>query len=106
MNICIVGWYGTETLGDRAILDGILAVFNQIAGEYTCHLGSLNPFFTERTLLEDYSIYKKTSPGCQIKLFDEKSTKEMREAVADSDYVIMGGGPIMDLAEMRSRESK
>ena len=23
MNVCIVGWYGTETLGDRAILDEV-----------------------------------------------------------------------------------
>lgn len=101
MDICVVGWYGTETLGDRAILDGILAVFQQMAEEYTCYLGSLNPFFTERTLHEDCLIYKKTAPGCKIKIFDEKSKKEMHEAVKNSDYVIMGGGPIMELAEVK-----
>ena len=29
-NILVLGWYGTETLGDRAILDGIF----QIMGNY------------------------------------------------------------------------
>lgn len=101
MNICIVGWYGTETLGDRAILDGILAIFNELAGEYTCYLGSLYPFFTERTLHEDGLIYKKTAPGCEIKIFDEKSKEDTRQAVMNSDYVIMGGGPVMELSEMK-----
>lgn len=101
MNICIVGWYGTETLGDRAILDGILAVFHQLVGEYTCYLGSLNPFFTERTILEDQLIYQKTAPGCRIKIFDEKSKEQMKQAVMASDYVIMGGGPVMELAELK-----
>ena len=28
MNICILGWYGTETIGDRAILAGIISLLS------------------------------------------------------------------------------
>ena len=26
LKVAIIGWYGTDTLGDRAILDGILTI--------------------------------------------------------------------------------
>lgn len=48
--VCILGWYGTETLGDRAILDGILSALYLAYGECNILLGSLYPFFTERTI--------------------------------------------------------
>jgi polysaccharide pyruvyl transferase WcaK-like protein len=53
MNITIIGWYGTETVGDRGILAGILDIIN-ISEVDNIFLGSLYPFFTERTLSEDY----------------------------------------------------
>lgn len=43
--ICILGWYGTETIGDRAILDGIFILLDKVFCEYELYLGSLNPFF-------------------------------------------------------------
>lgn len=99
MNICIIGWYGTETLGDRAILDGILQVFQTLCEENKIYLGSLFPFFTERTLFEDKEIYSRTAPKCRIEIFNEK-TEELLEVIKKSDIVCMGGGPVMDLYDL------
>ena len=44
MKITIIGWYGTETIGDRAILAGLISIFNQAYDEFEVKLGSLNPF--------------------------------------------------------------
>ena len=94
--VCILGWYGTETLGDRAILDGILSALYLAYGECNILLGSLYPFFTERTIYEDGEIYKNTAPGCNITIFDIKE-KTRGHYIEKSDVVIMGGGPIMEL---------
>ncbi len=93
--VCILGWYGTETLGDRAILDGILSIFYQTYGKCDFLIGSLYPFFSERTVYEDGAIYERTAPNCQITIFDVK--EKMAEYIKESDMVIMGGGPIMEL---------
>lgn len=93
--VCILGWYGTETLGDRAILDGILSIFYQTYGECDFWVGSLYPFFSERTVYEDGAIYEKFAPNCPITIFDVK--EKMAEYIKESDMVIMGGGPIMEL---------
>lgn len=94
--VCILGWYGTETLGDRAILDGILSALYLAYGECNILLGSLYPFFTERTIYEDGEIYKNTAPGCNITIFDIKE-KTRGHYIEKSDVVTMGGGPIMEL---------
>lgn len=95
MKVCILGWYGTETLGDRAILDGIIKIFESFQKDVYFNLGSLYPFYTERTLYEDANLF-----GENIRIFDEKSLSELKKNVKDSDMVLMGGGPLMDLREM------
>ena len=99
MNVCILGWYGTETLGDRAILDGIIKIFDAKQNDNKFFLGSLIPFFSERTLYLDhdcYSLHKKTD----IEIFCEKDIHSLKKKILNSDYVIMGGGPIMDISEI------
>ena len=66
MKIIILGWYGTETIGDRAILDGILNIYGKITSNITCSIASLYPLFTERTLLMDSSIYKINFQKCDF----------------------------------------
>lgn len=102
MNIVIVGWYGTETIGDRAILAGILYLIqNQLKRPVHYHLGSLFPFYTERTTAEDDAFFKRLMPegGSDIKLsiFDSKNLRQLEQAIDKSDWVIMGGGPLMHL---------
>lgn len=95
MNVCIIGWYGTETLGDRAILNGIVNLLDLKFGPCKKYLASLYPFYTERCLLEDYKNYNPN-----IDIFDFKNTSDLRETIKKSDIVIMGGGPLMDIAEV------
>lgn len=98
--ICILGWYGTETLGDRAILDGIFQIFDKAFGKFDAYIGSLYPFFTERTFMEDGMIYKQNAPDMNYIIFDSKSGADLKKYICDSDFVIMGGGPLMDINEM------
>jgi polysaccharide pyruvyl transferase WcaK-like protein len=53
VKITVIGWYGTETIGDRAILAGLLSLFDEVFGDFELKLGSIYPFFSERTLYED-----------------------------------------------------
>lgn len=101
MKICVVGWYGTETVGDRAILDGILQIYGRINSSTICSIGSLYPFFTERTLLLDGEIYQANAEECTIKCFDVKQKAILKKEISESDCVIMGGGPLMDLLELK-----
>lgn len=101
MKITIIGWYGTETIGDRAILAGLISFFNKSYENFEIKLGSLYPFFSERTINEDYSFYKEIiKKDIEIELFNSKNSEELSMTIKDSDLVIMGGGPLMDLDEL------
>lgn len=100
MVISIIGWYGTETLGDRAILDGILCVLNRIEPHCKLNLGSLYPFYSRRTLWEEKDIFKMSAPTIPISIFDLKEDKERVQKLKESDLVIIGGGPLMGLEEL------
>ncbi len=100
MNVCVLGWYGSETLGDRAILDGIIRIFSVMSDELDFNIGSLYPVLTKRTIFEDQEMYKRHARQIGIGYFDAKNRKQIKQAVEKADYVIMGGGPLMDLQEM------
>ena len=99
--INIIGWYGTETMGDRAILDGIFAVFDNVYdGKMEFRIGSLFPFYTDRTLCEEEKKYSKTAPNAVFKVYNVKNKLERIRQVKESSMVIMGGGPLMDIDEL------
>jgi polysaccharide pyruvyl transferase WcaK-like protein len=101
MIITVIGWYGTETIGDRAILAGLISFFNKAYGDFEIRLGSLHPFFTQRTVNEDYSYYKEIiNKDFKIEIFNSTNNKELVASIKDSDIVVMGGGPLMDLYEL------
>lgn len=59
------------------------------------------PFFSERTINEDYSFYKDIiGKDIKIDIFNSKDSKELLSMIQDSDLVAMGGGPLMDLSEL------
>lgn len=99
--ITIIGWYGTETIGDRAILAGILRILSEISLT-ELRLGSLEPNFTKRTLMEDYSFYCKCSnnPKLSVKIFNSLNAGELRQNINHTDCILIGGGPLMDLHQM------
>lgn len=101
MTITILGWYGTETLGDRAILDGICIALGEAYGNCKIYLASLFPFFTERTLMEDFTFYQDNSRvSLSFTIVDERDNYKLRQAIKKSDLVCVGGGPLMDLDEL------
>lgn len=106
MEITIIGWYGTETIGDRAILAGIIRVMSEVFPSYSIRLGSLYPFYTERTLHEDQGFYNEVSLNklLSIAIFDSKDPVQLRNNIKHSDLLVVGGGPLMDLKEMNMLE--
>ncbi|KPA16810.1 Polysaccharide pyruvyl transferase [Candidatus Magnetomorum sp. HK-1] len=101
MKITIIGWYGTETIGDRAILAGIFSFIARSYENFEILLGSLNPFFTQRTIDEDKSFWKDiTQRDIQLKVFNSTRPGELKRSIKLSDMVIMGGGPLMHLDEL------
>lgn len=98
VKITIIGWYGTETIGDRAILSGIFTFLKKAFGEFEVKLGSLYPFFTQRTLNEDHNFWEEScNYTFPVQLFDSKKVQELDKAIKNSDLVVMGGGPLMHI---------
>lgn len=102
MEITIIGWYGTETIGDRAILAGLFHVFQKVYGNFSIRLGSLYPFYTNRTLIEDIDFYKycSSNKNLNILVFDSQNPFELSKHISESQLLVVGGGPLMDLREM------
>ena len=84
----IIGWYGTETAGDKAIIGDIIRRLKEANPGVQITIASLYPFITKRTLYE-LGIKKVKI----IKTYSAKYLKSCRS----SDAVIMGGGPLMGM---------
>ena len=102
MKVVIIGWYGTETIGDRAILAGLFHILSQNCNELFVKIGCLDTLLTERTIDEDYIFYKRCSGNSlkNISLFDSRLKRELNEAVDWADILIIGGGPLMEIEAM------
>lgn len=99
VKITIIGWYGTETIGDRAILAGLFSILKESAEDFEIQLGCLYPFFTERTLLEDEEFFKLCSGAdtLRISLFDSSHPQALKQAIRNCDWLVVGGGPLEDI---------
>lgn len=99
VKVTIIGWYGTETIGDRAILAGIFSILGKSYQNYEVQLGAIYPFFTERTLIEDGVFYSKCSgnDNFKISVFDTQEIKELDASIKWCDILVMGGGPLMGI---------
>jgi polysaccharide pyruvyl transferase WcaK-like protein/MoaA/NifB/PqqE/SkfB family radical SAM enzyme len=102
--LILTGWYGTETIGDQAILAGILSLARAVH-DGPVAVSSLEPFITERTLsvmgLRDYASTVSYSESLSM------ITSGKARAVA------MAGGPLMGtipqirlLAQLHSEASR
>ncbi len=83
----IVGWYGTETAGDKAILGELLHRLTALGAEELT-LASLHPFLSE------YTVRELGYP--QVRVIPAYSAALPRTA-GQADLTLMGGGPLMDL---------
>ena len=98
--VLICGWYGTETLGDKAILAGIIHALQSTLGSVEITLVSLHPYVSQMTM----------SQMNELKGVDVIAAEEAIRSVSEMDYVVFGGGPLMagidQIAEMEAIFSK
>ena len=89
--VFITGWYGTETVGDKAILAAIIDELYQLhTPNISIIITSIYPIVTQKTMRE---------LNIKAKVIDAYS-KEFVAYAKGADTVIMGGGPLMDLEEL------
>jgi polysaccharide pyruvyl transferase WcaK-like protein/molybdenum cofactor biosynthesis enzyme MoaA len=88
--ILLCGWYGTETLGDKAILGGVVSALTESLGKCNFILVSLYPYISEITQLQMPEL-------AEVIIVDPLDGVQL---VKDMDLVVFGGGPIMALQEM------
>lgn len=102
MRITIIGWYGTETIGDRAILAGLINIFSKCFDSIEIRLGCLGTLLSERTIDEDEGFYIHCSANKlkKINLFDSRYKKYLDDSISWADLVVIGGGPLMDIEPM------
>jgi MoaA/NifB/PqqE/SkfB family radical SAM enzyme/polysaccharide pyruvyl transferase WcaK-like protein len=83
--VMICGWYGTETLGDKAILLGVLDAIRQGLGDVDISIASLEPWISRHTQAQLAEL-----SDAQILDMDAA-----RQALADHDLLVFAGGPVM-----------
>ncbi|NJP06323.1 MAG: radical SAM protein [Chloroflexaceae bacterium] len=85
--VLIIGWYGTETLGDKAILGGIVQALGAAVGDIVLYVASLEPYISQVTRNQMPALH-----GSEI-----YPIKQALQQVTSMDLVIFGGGPIMTI---------
>lgn len=85
--ILVCGWYGTETLGDKAILGGVIHIARRRWPHIVIDLAALEPYVSRMTVrqMPDLRIDRVLTLG------------EAFAAVSAAEYcaVAIGGGPLM-----------
>jgi len=92
-SVLICGWYGSETLGDKAIIGGVVSALQATLGDVELHLASLEPYISEMTVRQMPEL-----GSCRV-----HSIAKAMDLVRYVDLVVFAGGPIMaidPLAEM------
>ena len=89
--ILITGWYGTETVGDKAILGEIINYYERNHENTEFYISSFHPFITEKTI-------KELNIDAHI-----VSTEDLMFSLASAhcDVTVMGGGPLMGIDALK-----
>lgn len=85
-SVLICGWYGTETLGDKAIIAGIIQTIKESLGnDVLINIASLYPYVTEMTMRQMIEF-----KNCKV-----ITIEQALQISGQTDYVMFGGGPLM-----------
>ncbi|MCP5102489.1 MAG: radical SAM protein [bacterium] len=87
----VIGWYGTETAGDKAILAQIIFQLQERYPHCRITLASIHPYYSQWTLRELGLKNIDIIPTFSSRLFPQ---------IKKSDEIIMGGGPLMHVAAL------
>jgi len=88
----VIGWYGTETAGDKAILGGIMKTLRDRIPNARFTVVSSLAFYTRNTVEE-----LGAQAYCSVITYDYRRISQILSEVG---AVIVGGGPLMDLIEI------
>ena len=91
-HLLILGWYGSETAGDIAILGGLL-LQHSAKGVKSFTVLSLFPYYSRITLRP---LAAELGIQLAIEAYD---SPHIIDHLENFDAVIMGGGPLMDLEQ-------
>jgi len=93
--ILLVGWYGTETAGDVAILLGIIEEYLEKNPKLQFVLFSLYPYYTKLAVSE---MEPRLSSRLKVLSYHGKLALH---AIDKCDSIVMAGGPLMDIPQTR-----
>lgn len=85
--VLFAGWYGTETLGDRAILAGLCALLKEVCPQVIIEVASLNPYVTRETV--------RLMPELGVSRIVALSSAIDEVACGRFSAVAVAGGPLM-----------
>lgn len=83
--ILLCGWYGTETLGDKAILAGCVSALQAIWPTASFGLASLEPFVSRQTVGQLPAL-----AGIEVMSFEDALQR-----LEEFETVVFAGGPVM-----------
>lgn len=89
-SVLICGWYGTETLGDKAILGGVIHALQNALGDIKFHIVSLEEYISQMTALQMPELGHS----------EIHSVKEAINLIDTCDLVVFAGGPLMAIPPM------
>lgn len=87
--VLVCGWYGTETLGDKGILGGVLHALRTHLGVIDVVLVALFPYVSEMTRRQMDELKG-------VRIVDREEGVQL---AAQADLVVFGGGPLMAIDE-------
>lgn len=95
LTILVCGWYGTETLGDKAILGGVMASIRSVFPDSKLLLASLNLYVSRSTCEQMPEL-------APVEIVDvQQAAKRMGEVA----LLVFGGGPLMAIDEMADMDA-
>jgi polysaccharide pyruvyl transferase WcaK-like protein len=89
-NVLITGWYGTETAGDKAILQELVDVLRERLPGIKISITSVVPDLSRLTNLE---------LALEAKIFELRNLDYHQ--LRSVDLVVFGGGPLMDSSQLK-----
>jgi polysaccharide pyruvyl transferase WcaK-like protein/sulfatase maturation enzyme AslB (radical SAM superfamily) len=93
--VLICGWYGTETLGDKAILGGVIHALTATLGSIELTVASLFPYVTR--------ITQRQMP--ELRHAEIVGVEDAIRLVKEMELVVFGGGPLMGIGVLAEMES-
>jgi polysaccharide pyruvyl transferase WcaK-like protein len=91
----LCGWYGTETLGDKAILAATVSELRRLGPHGSIRIASLEPIYTRLTVAQMPEL-----AGCEV-----IDVPTALQTIASCRALVFAGGPLMAIPQMTSMEA-